>query len=107
MLRPLLEPNFFLPFVIAVFASAWYYGHIGGFSATALSTVALGALLVELREPWYAGGPNLAASLLSFVAISVAVTALVSGFHSSRSMLSATGLLRALARRGQGWGTGR
>ena len=90
LLRPLLEPNFFLPFLVAVFASAWYYGHVGGFSATALSTVALGALLVELREPWFVGGPNLAATLLSFVAISVAATALVSGFHTSRSMLSAT-----------------
>ncbi|HLY19907.1 MAG TPA: hypothetical protein VKR61_21920, partial [Bryobacteraceae bacterium] len=52
LLRPLLQPNFFLPFLVAVFASAWYYGHVGGFSATLLSTVALGALLVELREPW-------------------------------------------------------
>jgi two-component system cell cycle sensor histidine kinase/response regulator CckA len=90
LLRPLLQPNFFLPFVVAVFASAWYYGHAGGFSATVFSTVALGALLVLLREPWYAVGPNLGAELLSFVAISVALTALVSGFHSSRSMLSAT-----------------
>ena len=90
LLRPLLEPNLFLPFLVAVFASAWYYGHAGGFSATALCTVALGALLVELREPWFVGGPNLAASLLSFVAISVAATALISGFHSSRNMLSAT-----------------
>ena len=90
LLRPWLEPNLFLPFLVAVFASAWYYGHDGGFSATAFSTVALGALLIELRDPWYAGGPNLAASLLSFVAISVSATALVSGFHSSRSMLSAT-----------------
>ena len=90
LLRPWLEPNLFLPFLAAVFASAWYYGHVGGFSATALSTMALGALLIELRDPWYAGGPNLAASLLSFVAISVSATALVSGFHSSRSMLSAT-----------------
>jgi two-component system cell cycle sensor histidine kinase/response regulator CckA len=90
LLRPLLQPNFFLPFLVAVFASAWYYGHIGGFTATAISTVALCALLVELREPWYVAGPNLAATLLSFVAISVAATALVSGFHTSRSMLSAT-----------------
>ncbi len=85
LLRPVLEPNFFLPFLFAVFASAWYYGHVGGFAATALSTVALGALVAELRA-----GPNLAALLLSFVAISVAATALVSGFHSSRNMLSAT-----------------
>ncbi len=90
LLRPLLEPNFFLPFLVAVFASAWYYGHFGGFAATTLCTIALGALVVQLREPWYPNVPNLAALLLSFVAISVAATALVSGFHSSRNMLSAT-----------------
>ncbi len=90
LLRPVLQPNFFLPFLVAVFASAWYYGHVGGFSATVLCTVSLGAFLVALHEPWYANGPNLAATLLSFVAISVCATALVSGFHNSRSMLSAT-----------------
>jgi two-component system cell cycle sensor histidine kinase/response regulator CckA len=90
LLRPWLEPNFFLPFLVAVFASAWYYGYGAGFTATALSTVALGALVIELREPWYPGGPNLAALLLSFVAISVTATTLVSGFHVSRNMLSAT-----------------
>ena len=88
ILRSLLQPNFFLPFLVAVFVSAWYYGHVGGFTATALCTVALGGLVVELRE--YAGGANMAATLLSFVAISIAATALVSGFHNSRSMLSAT-----------------
>jgi hypothetical protein len=90
LLRPLLEPNLFIPFLVAVFASAWYYGHAAGFSATALSTVAFGVLLVEIREPWYVGTSNLAASLLSFIVISVAATALVSGFHNSRSMLAAT-----------------
>jgi PAS domain S-box-containing protein len=90
LLRPLLEPNFSLPFLVAVFASAWYYGHVGGLSATALCTVALAALVVELRAPWYPGIPNLAAILLSFVAISIAATALVSGYHRSRSMLTAT-----------------
>jgi PAS domain S-box-containing protein len=90
LLRPLLEPDFFLPFLVAVFVSAWYYGHVGGFSATALSTLALGALMVQLGETGRAGGANLAATLLSFVAISVAATALVSGFHSSRNMLTAT-----------------
>ena len=90
LLRPLLEPSFFLPFLVAVFASAWYYGHRGGFAASALCTVALGTLLVELREPWFVAGPNMAATLLSFLAISLAMTGLVSGFHNSRSMLSAT-----------------
>jgi len=90
ILRPLLEPNFFLPFLLAVFVSAWYYGPMGGFSAAALSTVALGAVTMELRTPWQGASASLAASLLSFLAISVAATALVSGFHSSRSMLTAT-----------------
>ena len=90
LLRPLLEPNFFLPFLIAVFVSAWYYGHVGGLTATLLSTIALGALMAELGEAGRVGGANLAATLLSFVAISAPVTALVSSFHSSRSMLTAT-----------------
>ncbi|HVN04558.1 MAG TPA: response regulator [Bryobacteraceae bacterium] len=90
LLRPFLQPDFFLPFLVAVFASAWYYGPVGGFSASALCTVALGSLLVILREPWVPGGPNLAASLLSFIAIAVVATALISGFHSSRNMLTAT-----------------
>ena len=90
LLRPWLQASFFLPFLVAVFASAWYYGPPGGFSATAFSGLALGTLLVEVRGPWSASGPNLAASLLSFVAISVAATTLISGFHASRNMLTAT-----------------
>jgi len=90
LLRPFLQPDFFLPFLVAVFVSAWYYGPVGGFSAGALSTISLGCLLVILREPWVPGGPNLAATLLSFVAIAVAATVLISGFHSSRNMLTAT-----------------
>ena len=86
LLRPLLEPNFFLPFLMAVFCSAWYYGHVGGFTATVLCTAALASFLVEIRAPLYAGGAN----VMAFLAISVAATGLISGWHTSRSMLTAT-----------------
>ena len=86
LLRPLLEPNFFLPFLMAVFCCAWYYGHVGGFTATVLCTAALAAFLVEIRAPLYAGGAN----VMAFLAISVAATGLISGWHTSRSMLTAT-----------------
>ena len=90
LLRPLLELNFFVPFLAAVFGSAWYYGYLGGLTSTALSAVTLAVLLIGLRPPLYAGGANVAAAVLSYVAMSVAVTGLISQLHRSSSMLTAT-----------------
>jgi two-component system, cell cycle sensor histidine kinase and response regulator CckA len=90
LFRPLLEPNFYLPLLAAVFASAWYHGRVGGYTAAALSTVAVGFLLVRLHAPWYAGGLNILIGLLSFAAISAGGSLLISGWHTSRSMLTAT-----------------
>jgi two-component system, cell cycle sensor histidine kinase and response regulator CckA len=89
LFRP-LEPIFYLPFLVAVLASAWYYGGVAGYTATALSTVAVVFLLVRLHPPWYAGGSNILIGLVSFVASSVGATALISGWLTSRSMLTAT-----------------
>src|SRR5262249_57141586 len=41
VLRPYLEPDIFLLFVVAVWLSAWYYGRTFGFLATAASAIAL------------------------------------------------------------------
>jgi len=90
LFRPLLEPNLFLPFLAAVFASAWYHGRVGGYMATILSTAAAGFLLMQVHSPWYRSSANIVAGLVSFVAISVATTALISGWLASRSMLTAT-----------------
>jgi len=89
LFRP-LEPTFYLPFLAAVLASAWYYGRVAGYTATALSTVAVVFLLVRLHTPWYAGGANILIGLLTFVASSAGATALISGWLTSRSMLTAT-----------------
>ena len=90
LLRPLLEPNLFVPFLAGVFASAWYHGRVGGYTATILSAGAAGFLLMQVHSPWYNSRANLVAGLVSFVAISVATTVLISGWLRSRSMLTAT-----------------
>ncbi|MFN7999251.1 MAG: response regulator [Bryobacteraceae bacterium] len=90
LLRPVLEPNLYVPFLAAVFCSAWYYGHTGGFMATGFSASALAFVLSQLRPPMYPRSSNLLAGVLSFVAVSIAATAIISGWHSSRSILNAT-----------------
>ena len=40
-LDPYLEPRNFLLFVVAVWLSAWYFGRIGGFTATVASVGAI------------------------------------------------------------------
>ena len=41
LLRPYLEPNIFVLFVVAAWVSAWLYGRTGGLVATAASAVAI------------------------------------------------------------------
>src|SRR5882724_3905595 len=41
LLRPYLEPDIFLLFVVAVWLSAWYYGRMIGLLAISASAVAL------------------------------------------------------------------
>ena len=41
LLRPYLDPAFFILFVAAVWLSAWYYGRGGGIVATVASAIAI------------------------------------------------------------------
>ena len=41
LLRPYLEPNIFVLFVVAAWVSAWQYGRTGGLVSTAVSAVAI------------------------------------------------------------------
>ncbi len=90
LLRSLLEPNFFLPFLAAVFCSAWFYGRVGGFTATVLSTILVGYLLVQFRAPTLTGTISVALGLISYVVLAIGTTALIAGWLTSRSMLNAT-----------------
>jgi hypothetical protein len=90
LLRPLLEPNFFLFFLAAVWLSAWYYGRAGGL----LSTLLAGAcVLYFFLPPVYSAAAlrgNVLARLLSFVLVALLITWVTSGWRGGRALLAAT-----------------
>jgi two-component system cell cycle sensor histidine kinase/response regulator CckA len=90
LLQPVLQRDIYLPFLAAVLFTAWYYGALGGYTATAFSTAGLGYLLVQYRSSLAAGRTHGIVELASFAAVSIAATAIISGWHTSRSMLTAT-----------------
>lgn len=90
LLRPLLEPNFSLPFMAAVLLSSWYYGVSGGLTATALSSVALLYFFVP-EEPGFAVRDlNAAVRVISFAAIGILISLLAAAGRKSQMLLSAT-----------------
>jgi two-component system, cell cycle sensor histidine kinase and response regulator CckA len=90
LLRPVLAPHFFLPFLAAVLASAWLYGRVGGLTATALATAVLGFLLAELRGAPPVTNVNVAVGVISFAGMALLGVWVISGWLTSRSMLAAT-----------------
>jgi PAS domain S-box-containing protein len=90
LFQPVLRPDVYLPFLGAVFCSAWYSGALGGYTATVFSTAAIGYLLARLHGGLRAGAGYAVVELVSFAVISVGATALISVWRRSRSMLAAT-----------------
>lgn len=90
LLRPLLEPNFFLPFLVAVLVSAWVYGSLGG---------GLTTLFCALVTLYFFLPPSLSFSvetggavtrLVAFVGLSILITWLTASWRDSRTLLAAT-----------------
>ena len=54
LIRPYLEPDTFLLFLLAVWLSAWYYGRIIGFVAVAVSAVTLAYFFLSGFTPLWA-----------------------------------------------------
>jgi two-component system cell cycle sensor histidine kinase/response regulator CckA len=90
LLRPFLEPDYFLPFMIAVVSSAWLYGRTGGLIATASSAIVI--LYFFLRPDPAAAAPsaNTLVRVISFVILGSLVTWTTATFRDSRQLLSAT-----------------
>ena len=90
LLRPLIEPNLFLPFLAAVLFSAWYHGLGGGLAATALSAVAV--IYFFLHPGGWFGMEDASGitRLASFVAMAVLIAVLTAYGRKSRMLLSAT-----------------
>ncbi len=90
LLRPYLETDIFILFIVAVWLSAWYYGRAGGITATAASTIA--TFYFFLRSAPLAP-PNLLpvlTRLIAFVALSALITWVTSSWRESRRLLQAT-----------------
>jgi two-component system, cell cycle sensor histidine kinase and response regulator CckA len=89
MFGSMLAPDAYLLFVGAIWASAWYHGREGGFTATALSS------LIFLLYFFASGAdhepiPVRLLRLLSFVMLGVFVTWLTASWQDSRRLLVST-----------------
>jgi two-component system, cell cycle sensor histidine kinase and response regulator CckA len=89
-LLPYLEPDIFVFFLVAVWASAWLYGRMGGLMATAASAVAI--VFFFLRpEPGVATPPfSLVIRVTSFVVMSAVVTWMTAAWREGRRLFAAT-----------------
>ncbi len=90
LFRPLLEPDFFLPFLGAVLLSAWYYGKGGGLTSTALSSAALLYFFVPPHPGFAVESLGVAVRLGVFIGLGVLISLLAAAGRSSQMLLSAT-----------------
>jgi two-component system, cell cycle sensor histidine kinase and response regulator CckA len=86
LLRPYLEPDIFLLFVVAVWLSAWYYGRLFGMLATGASAFALLYFFVGSSTPLWA----VAARLGAFLVTASLITWVTAAWRESRRMLAST-----------------
>ncbi|HEY2013965.1 MAG TPA: response regulator [Bryobacteraceae bacterium] len=91
LLGPYLEPDIYLPFLGAVWLSAWYYGRTGGLTSTFASAVLI--LYFFLRpENAAAEAPawRIALRALTFLAMALLITWVTALWRESRQLLSST-----------------
>lgn len=86
VLRPYLEPDIFILFIVAVWLSAWYSGRAGGFTATAAAALAI--LYFFLRQD--EGVLTMLMRMGTFVAMAVLITWVTAAWRDSRRLLAAT-----------------
>ncbi|HWQ54953.1 MAG TPA: ATP-binding protein, partial [Bryobacteraceae bacterium] len=90
LFEPLLEPNFFLPFLAAVLLSAWYYGVGGGLAATLLSSAAVLYFFLPPQPGFAVRDLNIAVRLGSFIGLGVLISLIAAAGRRSQMLLSAT-----------------
>src|SRR5437868_9052257 len=86
LIRPYLEPETFLLFLVAVWLSAWYHGRTVGLLAVGVSAAALVYFLVSGSTPLRAAPGRLA----SFVVIALLITWVTAAWRESRTLLVST-----------------
>src|ERR1035437_10557783 len=84
LLRPYLEPDIFLPFLLVVWLSTWYYGLTIGLAASAASALALLVFFL----PGAAGFWVVGARLGSFLAIAGIIIWMTAEWRGGRGGLA-------------------
>lgn len=90
ILKKVIEPNFFLPFVTVVLVATWFFGRNAGLLATALNTVVIDFFFVPPLYSLQILSWTEAARLLTFVLTAMLVTFLVDELRYSKVRLTAT-----------------
>ena len=88
LLRPYLEPNVILFFLIAAWISAWQYGRTVGLVSTAFSSIAIVYFFFRSEaagQPW-----GTVPRLLAFVAIAALITWMTAAWRDGRRLFAAT-----------------
>jgi two-component system cell cycle sensor histidine kinase/response regulator CckA len=89
VLGPYLEPNVFLPFIVAVWVSTWFYGRGGGLTALVASAAAI--LYFFLRpDPLALPSVSTLSRLFAFVAMASLIGWMTAAWREGRRVLSAT-----------------
>ncbi|MCX6630323.1 MAG: ATP-binding protein, partial [Candidatus Solibacter sp.] len=86
LLRPYLEPDTFLLFLVVVWLSTWYYGFVIGLVASAASALALMVFFFSGVAGFWAVGVRLG----SFLAIAGVVVWMTAEWRESRRVLAST-----------------
>jgi len=90
VVRSYIEEDVFLPFFVAVWLSAWYYGRIGGLTSTGAESLAI--LYFFLRPDPEATTPSWSVllRLIFFVLMASLVTWLTASWRDGRRLLAST-----------------
>jgi two-component system cell cycle sensor histidine kinase/response regulator CckA len=86
VLRPYLEPDIFILFIVAVWLSAWYSGRAGGFTAAAAAALAILYFFLRQDDGIWTGLMRVG----TFMVMAVLITWVTAAWRDSRRLLSAT-----------------
>jgi len=90
LVRPFIEPNFFVLFLAAVLASSWYYSRTGGFMSIVLSALVIDYFFLPPVFSFVPQSVGVAVRLATFVLVSATVSWLTASWCASRTLLTAT-----------------
>src|SRR5437763_1635241 len=90
LIRPYLEPNIFVLFVVAAWVSAWHYGRTGGLISTAASAVILLSFFLRPDPAITTPSWNVLLRLTAFVAMGSLITWMTASWREGQRLFGAT-----------------